>query len=165
MLSFFSQMTSTLKSALGGRVIVGQAQRLASERQNLGHGEMCPASASELNSDVYGRLVSQQTLNFNDADCSHYAQAAIFRMGVENNERPYLPICAAGIRGGDLMAVGRNMQPQNLYGPSTGGFSRTYPTANNLPPDRAAVYSMASGAPSIAPFNFSMNSVQEQYRG
>lgn len=128
--------TQTLKSALDARVRVDQATRLGSQRQDLGEGLMCPASAGDIAHDVYGRPVSQKSLLLNDSACSHYTEfSAQRRLGVENMERPYIPVCAAGLRGAaDFMGKGRDQLPQNLYGTGyDGNMVRHYPTANNGP--------------------------------
>lgn len=133
--------TQTLKSALAARVRDDQAYRLGSQRQNLGEGMMCPAGAGDLANDIYGRPVSQKTLLLDDAACSNYTEwSAARRIAVENQERPYLPVCAAGLRGaGDFMGVGRDMTVQNMYGTGMeGNFVRNYSTPNNMPPDGPA---------------------------
>ena len=100
---------------------------------------MCPASAQELQNDIYGRPASQQTLPVNlDASCAQGTMYPSYRMiAIENQNRPYIPICAAGMRGGgDLMGVGRNLISQDLYGfGSQADFVRHYPTNNNAPLD------------------------------
>jgi len=100
---------------------------------------MCPASAQDLQNDVYGRPASQQTLPVNlDASCAMGSMYPSYRMiAVENQNRPYIPICAAGMRGGgDLMGVGRNLMAQDLYGfGRQGDMVKQYPTANNAPWD------------------------------
>jgi hypothetical protein len=156
-----------MKSALIGRVDAATALRIASQRQNLGEGLVCPTGAGDLYFDIYQRPVNPNTLLLDDASCSHYtSQSAARRIEVENNERPYLPVCAAGLRGGDLMAKGRDMQAQNIYGSGfAGNFVKTYSTPNNLPADQAAVYSMPAGTPVVQPYDRSHNAVQWQYRG
>lgn len=128
--------TQTLKSALDSRVRIDQAGRLGSQRQNLGEGLMCPAGAPNLQNDIYGRPVNAKTLLLNDSACSNYTEwSAQRRLEVENMERPYLPVCAAGLRGAaDWMGKGRDIMPQNLYGTGyAGNFVRHYDTANNAP--------------------------------
>lgn len=153
--------TQTLKSASQARVRVDQAQRLGSQRQNLGEGLMCPAGAAYLANDVYGRPASQNTLSLQDASCSNYTEfSASRRIEIENQERPYVPICAAGLRGAsDFQGDGRDMMPQNIYGTGyQGNFVRQYPSANNAPPScgpvgpRAPYYHKK-----IQPFSFSMD--------
>ena len=161
--------TQTLKSALDSRVRLDQASRLGSQRQNLGEGLMCPAGAGDLMNDVYGRPVSQKTLRLNDAACSNYTEwSSARRIEVENQERPYLPVCAAGLRGaGDWMAVGRDNLPQNLYGFGyQGNMIRNYNTANNAPWDEGPhaprkPYYMKQ----IQPFSYSMDASSHTYRG
>ncbi len=130
--------SSTLKSASVVRVDAGRSTTLYSASRTLGESLMCPASAQELQNDVYGRPASQQTLPVNlDASCAMGSMYPSYRMiAVENQNRPYIPICAAGMRGGDPMGVGRNLMAQDLYGfGRQGDFVRTYPTANNAPWD------------------------------
>jgi hypothetical protein len=81
--------------------------------------------------------VSQNTLLLEDAACSNYTEfSARRRIEIENMERPYVPICAAGLRGAaDFQGAARDLVPQNLYGTGyQGNFVRHYPTANNAPP-------------------------------
>ena len=158
----------SLKSALTQRVRIDQAQRLGSQRQNQGEGLMCPASAGHLGSDVYGRPVSQNTLLLNDASCSNYTEfPASRRIEVENLERPYLPICAAGLRGAsDFMGKGRDLMPQDLYGDGhRGNFVRHYPTANNAPFHPQSVPSTATFQKKVQPFNYSHDATSGTYRG
>ena len=161
--------TQTLKSALDSRVRLDQASRLGSQRQNLGEGLMCVAGAGDIANDVYGRPVSQKTLLLNDSACSQYTEwSAARRIEVENNERPYLPVCAAGLRGAaDWMGVGRDLIPQNLYGEGyQGNMIRHYDTANNAPWDSGPV---GPNAPyyfkKIQPFSYSMDASSNLWRG
>jgi hypothetical protein len=105
----------------------------------LGESLMCPASAQNLQNDIYGRPASQQTLPVNlDASCAQGSMFPAYRqIAIENQNRPYIPVCAAGMRGGgDMMGVGRDLVPQDLYGFGRGGdFVKDYPTANNAPWD------------------------------
>jgi hypothetical protein len=129
--------TQTLKSANQTRVDTGRSITLYSASRSLGESLMCPAGAQELQNDVYGRPASQQTLPVNlDASCAQGSMYPSYRqIAVENQNRPYIPICAAGMRGGDTMGVGRDLIPQDLYGFGVGGeFVRHYNTANNAPP-------------------------------
>lgn len=128
--------TQTLKAALQSRVDTGRSISLYSASRSLGESLMCPASAQDLQNDVYGRPAPQTTLSLRDASCSHGTlYPAYRRLAVENAERPYIPICAAGMRGGDLMGVGRDLIPQDLYGfaGSSGEFVRHYNTPANQP--------------------------------
>ncbi len=159
----------TLKSALTQRVRIDQASRLGSQRQNLGEGLFCPASAGDIGHDVYGRPADQNTLLVNDSSCSNYTKyPASRRIEVENLERPYLPICSAGLRGAaDFMGKGRDLQPQNLYGGGhRGDMVRHYPTANNAPfhegpqGPRVPYYHKQ-----IQPPTFSMDATSGFYRG
>lgn len=129
----------TLKSANLVRVDAGRSTTLYSSSRMLGESLMCPASAQELQNDIYGRPASQQTLPVNlDASCAQGTMYPSYRMiAIENQNRPYIPICAAGMRGGgDLMGVGRNLISQDLYGfGRQADFVRHYPTPNNAPWD------------------------------
>lgn len=164
-----SGSTQTLKSALDGRVRLDQASRLGSQRNDLGEGLMCPAGSGDIGFDIYGRPANQKTLLLNDSACSNYTEwSAMRRIEVENMERPYLPICAAGIRGAaDWMGKGRDLLPQNLYGEGyQGNMVRHYNTANNAPwyegpqgPD------MPYYQKPIQPFSFSMDATSNVYRG
>jgi hypothetical protein len=129
----------SLKSSQVARTDVGRSITLYSASRSLGEALMCPASAQELQNDIYGRPASQQTLPVNlDASC---AQGTMYpaerQIAVENQNRPYIPICAAGMRGSsDLMSKGRNLMEQDLYGfGRQADFVRHYPTANNAPWD------------------------------
>lgn len=164
-------MTSqqSLKSALDARVRTDQAERLASQRQNLGEGLMCPAGSGDIQNDVYGRPVHQNTLHVNDASCSNYT---IFssqrRINVENLERPYIPICASGIRGNsDFMGVGRDLLPQDLYGEGyRGNMIRHYNTPNNAPPVPKVHIPAPYYFKKIQPFSYSMDATtQTLFRG
>lgn len=128
----------TLKSGLVVRVDQGRSTSLYSASRSLGESLMCPANAQNLQNDVYGRPASQQTLPVNlDASCAMGSMYPAPRMiAVENQNRPYIPICAAGMRGGGDTLNGRNLISQDLYGFGQGGnFVREYPTANNAPFD------------------------------
>lgn len=167
---FGSGTTQSLKSALDSRVRIDQADRLGSQRQNLGEGLMCPAGSGSIAFDVYGRPADQNTLLLNDAACSNYTKwSAARRIQVENLERPYLPICAAGLRGAaDFMGKARDNMPQNLYGTGyQGNMIRHYDTANNMP------WSEGPQGPNppyyqkqVQPFSFSHDaSAGNTYRG
>jgi len=159
----------SLKSALTSRVNIGQSERLGSQRQNLGEGLMCVAGAGDIAFDIYGRPADQNTLRLTDSACSNYTKfSAGRRIEIENMERPYLPICAAGLRGaGDYMGKGRDLIPQNLYGEGyQGNMVRHYPTATNMP------WSEGPQGPNppyyqkqIQPFAYSMDSSSHDYRG
>ncbi len=165
-------MTSSvqsLKSALDSRVRIDQSSRLGSQRQNLGEGLMCPAGSGDIQFDIYGRPSSQKTLLLNDAACSNYTEwSSARRIEVENLERPYLPICAAGLRGaGDYMGKARDRLPQNLYGDGyQGNMVRHYNTATNMPwsegpqGPRVPFYQKQ-----IQPFSYSHDSSSHLYRG
>lgn len=164
-------MTSTLKSALWSRVRPDRAERLYSQRQNLGEGLMCTAGPG-LHHDIYMRPVSQKTLNLNDSSCSHYTEfSAARRIEVENLERPYTKICAAGLRGaGDFGGVGRDLTPQNLYGTGReGNFVRHYPNASNQPPPTASLVPQCGcceyGYNQQGQYNFSHDATGNAWRG
>ena len=130
----------TLKSASQSRVDVGRATTLYSSARTLGESLMCPASAQVLMNDVYGRPAPQSTLPLNEASCAQGSMYPSYRrIAIENQDRPYIPICASGLRGGgDMMGVGRDLIPQDLYGFGPGSeFVRTYSTPNNAPWDNA----------------------------
>jgi len=126
----------SLKAANLVRVDPGKAADIWGNRQNGGHTMMCPASAQTLQSDVYGRPANQNTLSVNlDAACGQGTQFNAQRhIQIENNNRPYIPVCSAGLRGGgDAMGVGRDLQPRDLYGSGQrGNMVRHYSTKNNL---------------------------------
>jgi len=167
--NFGSNTTQSLKSALDARVRIDQSERLGSQRQNLGEGLMCPAGSGDIAFDIYGRPADQNTLFLNDSACSHYTKwSSARRIEVENLERPYLPICAAGLRGAaDYMGKGRDNLPQNLYGEGyRGNMVRHYPTATNMP------WSEGPQGPNppfyqkqVQPFTFSHDATSHLYRG
>ena len=158
---------STLKSANLVRVDTGRSTTLYSAARSLGESLMCPASAQDLQNDIYGRPATQNTLPVNlDASC---AQGTLFpayrQIAIENQARPYVPICAAGMRGGgDTMGVGRDLVPQDLYGfGRSGDFVRQYNTANNAPwdkpqPERPNYYRRME-----QPFSFTHDATQSAY--
>ena len=127
----------SLKSANLARVDAGKSYNLYASRENLGQTLLCPASAQQLQHDVYGRPANQNTLSVNlDASCGQGTQFNAMRhIQRENMERPYLPVCAAGNRGAaDFMGVGRDIIPQNLYGEGQrGNMIRHYNTQNDAP--------------------------------
>lgn len=152
--------TQTLKSAVQTRVRWDRAERLGSQRQNLGEGMMCPAGAQSIAFDIFGRPANQNTLLLNDSACSNYTIfSAERRIEVENMERPYIPICAAGVRGAaDFMGKGRDQMPQNVYGDGyAGNFVRHFPTASNSPWESPNVPSKPYYHTRIQPFSFSMD--------
>lgn len=161
--------TQTLKSALDSRVRLDQSSRLGSQRQNLGEGLMCPAGAGYIQFDIYGRPADQNTLLLNDSACSNYTKwSSQRRIEVENNERPYLPVCAAGLRGAaDYMGRGRDLNPQNLYGEGyQGNFVRHYNNATNMPPSEGPQGPNPSYyQKQIQPFAYSHDASGFLYRG
>lgn len=143
-----SNMALSLKAADGSRVRTDRAQQLASTRINLQANPalLCPASAQNINFDIYGRCVNQNTIDTRDAACSQLGRTnASWFMNNTDPQGPQnrlqLQICAAGLRGGgDTLGVGRDQMPTNLYGdggsrcPNINGFVKQYPTVNNVPP-------------------------------
>ncbi len=129
----YTGQPQTLKSALQSRVSTGQAQRLGSQRQDLGEGMMCPAGAGRIAHDIYMRPVSQNTLRLEDSACSNYTEfSAARRIAVENLERPALWVCAAGLNGSDPQGTGRNFMPEGIYdGSKRGAFVRHYSSRAN----------------------------------
>jgi len=159
----------TLKSAIDSRVNLEQTQRLGSQRQNLGEGLMCIAGGGDIAFDIYGRPADQNTLRLTDSACSNYTKfPAMRRIEVENLERPYLSICAAGNRGSsDGMGKGRDLLPQNLYGEGyQGNMVRHYPTRNNYPWSEGP---QGANPPyyqkQIQPFTYSMDGTTHLFRG
>jgi hypothetical protein len=155
----------TLKAALQTRVDSAQAGRLGSQRQNLGEGMMCPAGAQYLAFDVYGRPANRNTLNLNDSACSNYAITSATYMQYESNNRPMIPICAAGLNGGgDLQGTGRNFMPRDLYGTGKAGeFVRHYGTRTNRP-EEVAKEAKWFYQKAIQPFNFSHDATAVVFR-
>ena len=135
----------TLKSVQTSRVDSGKSYNSAAHRLNLGEGLFCPAGAQLIQHDIYGRPASQNTIGYSEGgfftqqpSCAQYSQYPTSRyMQIENNQRPYLPIAAAGIRGqADFLNVGRDLLPQNLYGDGQrGAFVTFYNTTNDAPYD------------------------------
>jgi hypothetical protein len=130
---------------------------------------MCPAGSGDIQFDVYGRPADQNTLLLNDSACSNYTKwSAARRIQVENLERPYLPVCAAGLRGAaDYMGVGRDIMPQNLYGSGyAADFVRHYNTSNGMP---ASEGNQGPNPPyyqkQIQPFSYSMDGSTMLWRG
>lgn len=123
----------SLKSAMESRVRQDRAGRIASEVQDLGHGEFCPAGTGAVNFDIFGRPASKNTLPTNlpyMASCSHYVIPARTLIAYENNTRPYISTCTPGLRGNsDMLGVSRNLLPDKLYGESA-----RFVTAMGYPP-------------------------------
>jgi len=150
--------TQTLKSAQQSRVRLDRGQRLGSQRMDLGEGMMCPAGAGHIAFDIFGRPASQKTLRLLDSACSHYTEfSAQRRIEVENQERPYINICAAGVRGvSDFMGVNRDGLPQNVYGEGYGGnMVRHYDTLNNGPWESPEMPQQPFFHARVQPFDFS----------
>lgn len=134
----------TLKSASESRVRTDHTEWHSAGRQQGHFYDTCPAGSHDLRSDVYGRPVNQNTLDMRSADCNPYAphpQSAHNHIQRENNERPYIAVAAAGMRGaGDFMGKSRDLIPQDLYGDGTrGNFVRHGSCANQLPKPPADV--------------------------
>ncbi len=139
----------SLKSVRTTTVNTGMAPNYYSELTwPLGNSRNCIASP-QLMYDDYGRKVRNplSAIKYADPSCSTYVHPASQRIDIENNERPYVPIPQAGNRGfGDFMGVYRDEGLTNLYGPSAGGFKRTYLTRNDAAPSTSmpAVYGNAA---------------------
>lgn len=130
--------TQTLKSASEQRVRTDYAIWNAAGRMQGHFYATCPTGSHDLQNDIYGRPANRNTLDTRSAECNARADlndTAAGHIQRENNERPYVPIAAAGMRGaGDLMAVGRDLMPQDLYGEGNrGNFVRHGMYANHLP--------------------------------
>lgn len=128
----------SLKSASSDRVRLDRAARNYSARFNGGFGEFCPAGSGDLSYDVYGRPISNKTINFDDSSCSNYTGISTTRMlSYENNNRPYLPIAGAGSREySDTMGRARDIMPKDVYHQQQdNSFHRHYQTPNNGPPN------------------------------
>lgn len=132
-------MTSlqTLKSASESRVRTDTTSWHAAGRIQGHFYDTCPASSHHLMNDEYGRPVNQNTLDMRSAECHPHApnpQTAQNHIQRENNERPYLPVAAAGMRGAaDFMGKSRDLIPQDLYGDGTrGNFVRHGSCGNHL---------------------------------
>ena len=127
----------SLKAAMASRVVPAQSTRIGSQVQNLGEGLTCPAGSGDINFDIYGRPATKNTLDLRDSACSQYTGITAARfMQYETNHRPHVPICAAGLRGAsDMMGVGRDVIPRNIYETGFTPFHRSYPmNPNNAPP-------------------------------
>ncbi len=120
-------MSSSLKSVQSERVRLDRALRFGSESRDLGNPALCPTQGEHLSYDVFGRPANQNTLAISYAPCAVHSEFPGRRIiAVENAHRPYMPICADTVRSsttrsGDLMGVGRDKSPQNLYGEGTRG--------------------------------------------
>lgn len=128
----------TLKSASEHRVRTDYTEWHAAGRIQGHFYDTCPAGSHNLQNDEYGRPVNQNTLDMRSADCNPHAphpQSAHSHIQRENNERPYIPIAASGMRGaGDFMGRSRDLIPQDLYGDGTrGNFVRHGYNGNHLP--------------------------------
>ncbi len=128
----------TLKAASEQRVRTDYAEWNGAARLQGHFYGTCPTGAHDLMNDVYGRPANQNTLDMRSADCNAHADlnnTAAGHIQRENNERPYMPVAAAGMRGaGDLAGLSRDLIPQNLYGTGVGGnFVRHGMYANHLP--------------------------------
>ena len=162
--------TQTLKSAQQMRVRQDRADRLGSSRQNLGEGLMCPAGSGSIAFDIFGRPANQNTLTLTDSACSNYTQfSSARRIEIENSERPYLNICAAGNRGNsDALGMSRDKLPQNVYGTGfAGNFVRHYDTPGNAPWEQALPQNVSQFYQArVQPFDFSLDATDNSiYRG
>lgn len=160
-------MSQSLKSANLVRVDVGRSTTLYSAARSLGESLMCPAAAQDLQNDIYGRPATQNTLPVNlDASCAQGTLYPAYRqIAIENQNRPYVPICAAGMRGGgDFQGVGRDLIPQDLYGfGRSGDFVRQYDTANNAPWDVPAPRQPNYSRRMEQPFSFTHDASSGNY--
>lgn len=140
----------TLKSVSEQRVRNDYVSWQAAGRQQGHHHETCIAGGASLRNDVFGRPVSQNTLNMSSAECNFAAphpQSSFSRMQVETSERPYTAIAAGGMLGGaDFMGVGRDLMAQDLYGEGSrgnfvlhGGQGLSLPSGNPHPMARPIV--------------------------
>jgi hypothetical protein len=132
-------MAISMKAARLERVDPETARKLYTESRTMAHPMLCPAGATHIAHDEYGRPAIQTTLPIGkDASCAMGSSQPINRvLARENYERPYTPIADPGLMGsGDMAAWGRNRMPQNLYGNGYGGnFVRHYPTQANRQAD------------------------------
>lgn len=159
--------TQSLKSAIDTRVIPERAILQAGARFGNPGAEYC-RGMHNLRHDVYGRPANQNTLPVLDSACSPFTVNTVqAHLSRESVERPVLPGCASGNRGGgDLMGKGRDMMPKNLYAsftPARGNFDRVYPTANNLPPHES--YGTPSPLHKMTMYAGSHNASDRVYRG
>jgi hypothetical protein len=161
----------SLKSAQQVRVNLDQANRMAQERILLGNSTangrsgLCGAGWNDLNFDIYMRPADQTTLKLDSPACNGGGiWSAARRIEVENVERPYVPICAAGFRGGDTAGVARDIMPTELYDNSgRGRFVRHYNTPNNMNPKPSPACGCCSNAPHIIPrYDLSMDAKQRR---
>lgn len=162
----------SLKSALAARVDSGLAFKIGASRLDGGYPELCPAGSGDINFDVYGRPATMNTLPVlakdGGASCSPYTFSVTEHIQRESVERPYLPTCAAGMRGGDGLGKGRDIMPRALYGADyRGNFHRDYTTPNNSPPlMRPAVSCGAPPAHRMSMWDRSMDAqLHAYYRG
>ena len=157
----------SLKSSQAARVDVGRSITLYSAARTLGESLMCPAGAQVLTNDIYGRPAPQSTLPVNlDASCATGSLYPAYRqIAIENQNRPYVPICAAGMRGaGDMMGVGRDLIPQDLYGGGhQGDFVKVYDTPNNLQPERPVTRRPNFRARMEQPFSMTHDGTRSAY--
>jgi hypothetical protein len=113
---------STLKSVMQPRVNVGITANQWGARHANHYSALCGASWPDLQADVLGRPVTQNTLDMRGggAECNAYmpySQSLSDHITRENLERPYLQILPEGGRGAaDLMGKGRDVIPEDMYG-------------------------------------------------
>ena len=111
----------SLKAATAARVNTGVSTNQAIARLNGQYDSLCIASAVDLQNDVFGRNVGSLGVDMRGApECNSYmppGQSTMDHIRRENLERPYSTIGPLGLRGAaDLMGVGRDVIPQDLYG-------------------------------------------------
>jgi len=164
--------TQSLKSANQVRVNVATAtDGIAFTRLNglqVNEHSLCGAGWTTTQHDVYFRPVNNNTLKAATPECGNLnIQNAGRRIEVENMERPYVPVCAPGFRGGgDTLGKGRDQMPIGIYsnGDSRGAFVK-------LNTNRNAGFSCPTeccGRDSTAPFpnrRLTQDASHRVYRG
>lgn len=131
-------MAISMKAVRLDRVDPETARKRYTESRTMAHPFLCPAGATHIAHDEYGRPAIQTTLPIGkDASCAMGSSQPLDRvLARENYERPHMPIANPGI--GDMAGWGRNRMPQNLYGTGYGGnFVRHYPGPVNRQADEA----------------------------
>lgn len=131
----------SLKSVAQARVNVGITINQAGAR-SAGHFDaLCGAGDVQLQNDIFGRNVGQMGVDMRGApQCNSvmpFGQTVTGHIVRENNERPYVQIGPIGdLGGGDLMGVGRDRMPQDIYGTGNRGNFVRHGLVGNLIPDR-----------------------------
>lgn len=141
----------TLKSASQPRTNVGVSNNQALARLNGHFSALCGASNPDISNDIFGRNVPNLTIDMRGApECDPYmppGQSSMNHITRENLERPYIAIAPEGARGaGDLLGVGRDVMPQDLYGTGIRGNFVRY----GQPGLRIPTYSPNSTPPPIS---------------